>query len=91
MDQHHEKIKSLIIEKAALFFNRESNRMSLITVNDCVLSSDGRNATIFISVLPDSQRESALNFAKRKRKELKEFVMKNTRIGRIPHFEVELI
>ena len=79
------------MEKVAEFFNHESNRMSLITVTDCLVSKDGRSATVYISVLPDSQRESALNFAKRKRSEMKEFVMKNTKIGRIPHFEVELI
>lgn len=91
MDLHREKVKGLIMEKTADFFNRESNRMSLITVTDCLISKDGRRATVYISVLPDSQKESALNFAKRKRKDLKDYVMKNTKIGRIPHFEVELI
>jgi len=91
MEQHREQVRGLIMEKVADFFNHQSNRMSLITVTDCIVSKDGRSATVYISVLPDSQRESALNFAKRKRSEMKEFVMKNTKIGRIPHFEVELI
>ena len=90
MRDKEQTVKQIIMEAAAKFFNIESNRLSLITVTDCDLSTDKRNATVYISVLPDSRRDDALNFAKRKRGELRTFISKKTGLKHIPYFDVIL-
>lgn len=90
MDSRNEKIEQQLVSLAAQFFNRESNRTSMITVTRSLLFSRGSRATIFITVFPESDEESALNFAKRKRTDLKDYIRKNTRIGNIPQLEIEI-
>lgn len=84
------KVAEQLRQMAARFFEMQSNRLSLITVTRCDVSPDLRNATIYITVLPDSAEQSAIEFAKRNRSDLREYVKKAIRINRIPFFEVEL-
>jgi ribosome-binding factor A len=84
------KVSEQLRQMAARFFEKQSNRLSLITVTRCDVSPDLRNAMIYITVLPDSAEQSALEFAKRNRSDLRDFVKKEIRINRIPFFEVEL-
>jgi len=80
MTQRTEKIKNLIKELSAQFLGKENNRTSLITVTDCNVSSDFKKATIFFTVLPDSKEHDALEFSKRKRSDLRNFLKKNMQI-----------
>ena len=75
---------------AAQFLEMNSNRTSLISVTRLTLSPDGAHATIYVSVLPDTEEETALHFLKRQRKELKEFIKKNSKMGRIPFLDIEI-
>jgi ribosome-binding factor A len=84
------KVAEQLRQMAARFFEVQSNRLSMITVTRCDVSPDLRNAKIYITVLPDSAEQSALEFAKRNRSDLRDFVKKQIRINRIPFFEVEL-
>lgn len=88
MNQKSEKIREIIRELAAQFFSRESNRTSMITVTDVELISRGGKAIILMTVLPESEEEAALGFAHRQLTDFKEFVTNNSRIARIPFFEV---
>jgi ribosome-binding factor A len=72
------------------FFQRESSGASLITVTRAEVSADMHNATIFITVLPESKEAAALDFGKRMRSELRHTVMKKLPVKVIPFFEVEL-
>jgi len=90
MSQRNEKLANLIKELSAQFLNRENNRTSLITVTFCAVSPDMKYATIFITVLPDSKEISALGFAKRKRKELRDFIKKNIKIKIIPFIDIQI-
>ena len=54
----------------------ESNGTSLITVTSCNVSPDLKRGTIFITVLPDEKEHDALDFAKRKRGELRNYIKK---------------
>lgn len=72
------------------FFQRESSGASMITVTRTEVSRDMKNGTVFISVLPESKEEAAINFAKRMRSELRHFVMKRLPVKVIPFFEVEI-
>ncbi|MFA5841066.1 MAG: ribosome-binding factor A [Candidatus Paceibacterota bacterium] len=83
-----EKVSNAIKELAAQFLGRENNRTSLITVTSANVSPDLKRATIFITVLPDSKEHDALEFAKRKRAELRDFLKKNMPIKVIPFVDI---
>jgi len=78
------------MELAARFFLLEANGSSLMTVTHADVSSDGKRATILFTVLPTEKEQEALEFAKRKRSDFKEFVKKESRLGRIPFFDFHI-
>ena len=88
--QRNEKVANQIKELSALFLERENNRTSLITVTSCNTSPDLKRATIFITVLPDNKESNALDFAKRKRGELRDFIKKNLGIKVIPFLDIQI-
>ncbi len=85
-----EKIEGQIAQVASLFIERESNKTALITVTRVELLDRGRSATLFISVLPESGEESALNFLKRKRNDLRTAIKKGINMQNIPFIDVEI-
>ena len=80
----HDRTAGVLKELAARFIQEVSSGKSLITVTHCKLSRDNSYATFFISVLPETEEARALEFAKRKRTELREFIEKESRIGKLP-------
>ena len=82
-----ERLKEALRETAAEFLSREANRQSLITVTDAFLSDDSKRGKIFITVLPDSQEQAALDFANRSRTEFSEFFKKRVKGASMPHVE----
>ena len=90
MSQRNEKVASLIKELSAGFLGRENNKTSLITVTGATVSPDLKRGTIFITVMPNSKEHDALEFAKRKRAELREFLKKNMTIKVIPFIDVAI-
>ena len=88
--ERKEKVSNLIKELSAVFLERENNRTSLITVTDCHTSSDLKKSTIFITVLPDEREHDALEFAKRKRKDLRGHLKKNMQIKNIPFIDIQI-
>jgi len=85
-----DKVANLIKKLSAQFLERENNRTSLITVTSANCSPDLKKATIFITVLPDDKEKTALEFIKRKRGDLRDFIKKNLNIKNIPFLDVEL-
>ncbi len=85
-----EKIESQIARLASSFIERESNKTSIITVTRVEVLDRGRSATIYISVLPESGEESALNFLKRKRNDLRTVIKKGINMQNIPFMDVEI-
>jgi ribosome-binding factor A len=90
MSTHEERLREHIRDLAARFLSLNGNGSSLITVTNVELTNRAKNATIFFTVFPDSFEKTALEFAKRKRSEFKEFVKENSEIGRIPLFDFEI-
>ena len=90
MTLRQDKVKENIRNLTAQFLEMESNRTSLITVTDANVSKDLKKATIFISVLPESGEESALNFVKRKRKSVRNYLKKKLDMRNIPFLDFEL-
>jgi ribosome-binding factor A len=85
-----EKVANFIKELSAQFLARENNNTSLITVIHATCSPDLKRGTIFITVLPDSKEAQALEFVKRRRKDLREFLKKNMRTKVIPFLDVAI-
>ncbi len=79
-----EKLNELFMHCSAEFVALNSNRTSLITVTNFVLSDDEKRATIFVTVLPTDKEKGALEFLKRQRPELREFIKKKVRTRVIP-------
>ncbi len=84
------KKEEQIREIAATFIERESNKSALITVTRVSLDEKGRNATIYLSVLPQEGEDSALNFLKRKRAELREEMKRQLRVHPLPFLDVAI-
>jgi ribosome-binding factor A len=85
-----EKVAEQLRQYAAKFIGLESNRMSLITVTRCTVSPDLKQATVYITVLPESEERHVMDFLKRKRSDLRTYIKKNIKIKQIPFFEIEL-
>jgi len=81
---------NLIKELSAVFLERESNLTSLLTVTSASISPDLKNATILITVLPEEKENEALEFAKRKRRELREYLRENLKTKNIPFLDIAL-
>ncbi|MCK5285940.1 MAG: ribosome-binding factor A [Candidatus Pacebacteria bacterium] len=90
MTLRQDKVKENIRNIVAQFLETESNRTSLITVTNTNVSKDLKKATIFITVLPESGEEAALNFAKRRRKDIRNYLKKKLDMRVIPFLDFEL-
>lgn len=84
---HQEKVRGQLTELAVRFFAREASNVSLMTITNTILSPDEKQALVCFTVLPEAEEAHALEFAKRKRTEFREFVKKESRIGIIPYFD----
>lgn len=85
-----ERMQQIIKELASEFLSKESNRQSLVTVTNVIFSTRSKQATILISVLPDHKGTAALDFAKRKRAELRAFIKAKSRLSILPFLDIEL-
>ena len=88
--QRQNQISAQLKELAAMFFERESSGMSMITVTNVNISPDLKYCTLFISVIPDTKEDAALDFAKRMLPDLRTMVKKKLRTNVFPFFSVEL-
>ncbi len=84
MSTRNERIKEILHDMAARFLTVHGNGSSLMTVTHVDLTPDGKRATILFTVFPQDFEKTALEFAKRKRSDFKEFVKDNSKLGRIP-------
>lgn len=85
-----EKLENQIAQVAAKFIETESNKTAIISVTRVQLIDRGRSVNIFISVLPENGEESALNFLKRKRNDLRTAIKKGVNMQNIPFVDVQI-
>ena len=90
MGHRQKKVAELIKQNAAQFLAEESDNTSLITVTDADVSPDLDQASVYISVFPDEQREAGLAFAQRKQRELQEYLKSHTELRRVPRVSISL-
>ena len=88
--ERNQKVANYLKELAAQFLGQENNKTSLITVTSATCSPDLKRATIFITVFPVEKEKTALEFAKRKRPELREFFKKKLEIKTIPFVDIAI-
>jgi ribosome-binding factor A len=89
-DFKQERTTQEIKEAVARFVQRESSNTSLVTVTRLHLGEGFKNAIIFVTVLPENQEQAVVDFLNRKRREIQHMLRKETKVGRIPHFEVRI-
>lgn len=85
-----ESLAKRLMQLAGAFYERESNRTSLITVTNANVSPDNKNATLFISVLPESYEATAVEFMNRRRNDFRDYLKKNLRTKIIPYVTIEV-
>lgn len=88
--QRQDKMRGLLRELAANFFIREAGPRSLITITDATVSPDFKRATIYITTFPTSEEVNALEFAKRKRTELREYIGTHAKLRALPVLEIKI-
>ena len=84
------KVEQEILHLVQDFFQRESSGLSMITVTRVDIAANMERGTVYITVLPESKEEAAINFAKRMRTDMRKYVMKRLPVKVIPFFEVEI-
>ncbi|MEX0933330.1 MAG: ribosome-binding factor A [Candidatus Paceibacterota bacterium] len=84
MSIRQEKVAELLKKLAAEYLVRESNTSSLITVTRTDVASNLRRATIYFTVLPESEEDSVVEFLSRKEYDFKEYVKKHTSLQFLP-------
>lgn len=90
MSTKDEKVKEILKENAGRFLFENGNNSSLLTVTNVYLGDRGKYATIMFTVFPDSLEKTALEFAKRKRGEFRDYLKDHSRLGLIPHIDFEI-
>lgn len=90
MNQRQDKMRQLLRELAAEFFSREAGARSLMTVTDAMISPDFKRATIYFTTIPASEEDRALEFAKRKRTELRDYIGMHAKLRALPVLEVKI-
>lgn len=86
----NERFANVIKELSAQFLTEESNGTSLITITRASISRDRKKVTVFVSVMPKDKEKSALDFLKRQRTGLQEYLRKKMTRNNVPLVDIEL-
>ena len=84
MKHRDEKVSLHLKDLAGDFINVHSNRTSLITVTNVILSEDRRRVRILLSIIPHSKTKVAVLFANRLRPEFMKYVKVHSRMRILP-------
>ena len=82
-----EKSASLISKFAAEYFMIESNKDSLMTIIKTDVLNKGKRAVVFFTALPRERENEALEFAKRRRQDFRQFIMAKKSFGFAPKID----
>lgn len=91
--RRHTQVAQEIAHMAGDFLAREAvnpRANGLITVTRAEVSDDFKEVLIYISILPHSQEEAALAFAKRARSDFRDYIKKNSALHPIPTVDFEI-
>lgn len=82
-----EKYASLLSKFAAEYLNQESSGNSLITITRTDILDRGKRALIYFTALPAEKEKGALEFAKRRKNDFRQFVMSKKSFGFAPRVD----
>jgi len=82
-----ERTRQALRDLAAQFISEQSNRTSLITVTNVELGNRGKNATVWVTVMPEKEEAVVSEFLDRKRIEMRNFLKGKIQLRVLPHFE----
>lgn len=85
-----ETFKKLLLKAIGEYIQTVSNRQSLITPTDATVSPDGRRATVYISIIPSEQEETALAFLRRHEREAFHYLTAHMQTRRVPGITFEV-
>lgn len=91
MSVRDEKAAERLVHLAADYIAHEAGRSTLITPLRAEIAPDRKNATVYVSIFPDTERERALQFLKRHKDLFRDYLKKNGRFAVLPfvHFEFD--
>ncbi|TSC62622.1 MAG: Ribosome-binding factor A [Parcubacteria group bacterium Greene0416_14] len=79
-----EKVQEQLLHLAAVYFQQESSKSSLITVTRALADNFLKRVTILFTVIPESKEKEALQFAKRREIDFKNYAKARGRLSRVP-------
>ncbi len=86
MTMHSNQTKeSLLLRFAAGYIARTANRNILITPTHATISKDRTQATVYVSVFPNTARDAAIAFLRRHQHDFFEYLKKESRFSHIPN------
>lgn len=88
MSLRDDKAASLLVHLAADFIARNAGRETLITPTRAEIGKD-RNATVYVSVFPESHMQHALEFLLRNADEFRAYIKKAARFSHLPRVSFE--
>jgi ribosome-binding factor A len=83
------RASSNLLHLAAAYIALEAGRNTLITPTRTDISPDRKNATIFVSVFPDSEAEKAVEFLARHRDDFRNYLKQHGRFAILPFIKFE--
>jgi len=85
-----DRFEEVIRDHAARFFSMESNRKSMITITKVESNKNSKIVTVYFTVYPENQEMAALDFARRKLSDFRDFIKEKSRLAIIPFFQFEI-
>ena len=85
-----EKISEQLMHMAAEYFQHESAKTSLITITRVLADDFLKRVTILFTVIPEEREKEALEFAKRREIDFKNYAKKHGRLGRVPYIVFDI-
>lgn len=90
MSERQEKVCDTLLAVAGEYIAREANRDTLITPTNASISPDLKNATIYISVFPDTKEKQALAFIGRHQNDFRTFMKSRVHFKVLPRVTFEI-
>lgn len=90
MSVRDNRAAELLVHAAGNFIAREAGRSTLITPTRAEVSPDRKNATVYVSVFPDTETFHALTYLDRNRDAFRDFLKKEVRLSHLPFVKFAL-
>ena len=83
MSRRQEQLAEIVKQHASVFVGQETNTMSLITFTRATISNDLKRETLYVSILPLSKENEAIDFLNRKKTDLRNYLKSHMKKARI--------